>query len=580
MNPFEKSHGNDLGRLNPDHITSASMGMASLDQMGTITYCNPAFAEQLKITKGMDLKATMPELAKPLELALQKKIQTIGWLKSSKLLVCFSPMEGGDGTRPVFCSLFKDSSSFVENFLKTETKALIIERDAIIDAVSEGIWVCDGKGKVLRVNPQSAKLNGIDPSDVIGKTMDELEELGLFKDCGTIEAIKERKTITRLVYLEKCGIKVLSTSKPIFDSTGKLVMVIGTERDITKLEALHQHLEEQAALQASFQLRLEELQDLNKLSDTIIAKSKPMLTVLNQVVKVSGVDSSVLILGESGVGKTVIAELIHKNSNRSQYPMLAINCAAIPESLIESELFGYVKGAFTGAKDKGKLGLIEMANKGTLILDEIAELSMASQSKLLKFLDEGTILRIGSTEKKKVDVRIIAATNSDLKGKVEQDKFRLDLYYRLNVISITVPPLRDRNECILYLIKHYINHFAAKMKTKRILSPKAIKALVAYNYPGNIRELINICERIVVMTDREYIMPGDLPFTPVNDANGAPPETNSLKQGETLTTLMERVERSALAKAREQYGSQDKMARALGVTQPTINRKMRKYGLS
>lgn len=557
---------------------SCTMGIAFLDVFGRVVQASSVFSRDTGLAPDVLLPDNMPEAAQAFEHALQGRINAMAWLASRDLLICFSAMDDTGETAPLVATTYTGLSTTIAAYQYNENQKFIFERDAIIDSVSEGIWVCDGQGKVLRVNPVSADLNGVVPGDVIGRTMEELEAQGLFKDCGTLEAIRTRKTVTRLVTLERRGIKVLTTSKPFFDDQGNITMVVGTERDITKLEAVHQNLAEQSALKESFQRQVKELQALNQVSESMVAKSKSMIRVVNQVVKVSPVDSSVLILGESGVGKSAIAKLIHKNSKRFQAPLLSINCAAIPESLIESELFGYVKGAFTGARDKGKIGLIEMADNGTLMLDEVAELSMASQSKLLKFLDEGRILRIGSTKKRTVDVRILAATNTDLKDAVDQGRFRLDLYYRLNVISITIPPLRERRDCILDLVNHYISHFTDKFRTTRILSPKALKTLIEYDYPGNIRELINICERIVVMTDREYVVPGDISF--VGDGEKERVSPREIKPGESLPAFMERTERAVLTDARERYGSQEKMAGALGVTQPTINRKMKKYGIS
>jgi PAS domain S-box-containing protein len=564
----------------PGQYSTLSLGVALLNSAGIVVYHNPAFSHHFAIDIGMYLKDVVPKLDEVLNRVFMQGDQAVEWIWPGNTMVCITPIPLNACTRGALCCIYDevvltgDVSSF------PEVKKLILERDAIIDSISEGVWVCDPDGIVIRVNPVSAKLCGVEPSDILGKSMVELEEENLFKNCGTLEAIKKKTTISRLVELKKSGIKALTTSKPIFDDDGNIIMIVGTERDITKLEALHQFLEEHTMMQESYQTKIKELQELHDISQTFIAKSKSMLQVLNHAIKVGKVNSTILILGESGVGKSAIADLIHKHSDRSQNQILGINCASIPESLIESELFGYEKGSFTGANDKGKAGLIEMAQGGTLFLDEIAELSLSSQSKLLKFLDEGSIRRIGSAVKLPIDVRIIAATNCNLEKQVTEGKFRPDLFYRLNVISIRIPPLRERNECVLSLIKYYINHFATNMKTKRILAPKTLEILLSYPYPGNIRELINICERIVVLTDHEYVVPDDLPQSIFRVDDNHIIESESIKENETLTELTDRVERAALIKARERFGSQKKMAKALGVTQPTINRKMKKHGLN
>lgn len=560
-------------------FSSITVGAAIFDSKGQVIVCNAVFSEKLGIRLEGHPLDEYPLLKKNIEKIAIHRCQRIQWIKEKNVLICLSPLELSEDKNWIFSILFDDVSEDINHMKTTEMKELIMQLDVIIDSISEGVWVCDDKGNVLRVNPVSADLNNIKASDVIGRNMKDLEAEGYFKGCATLEAIKTKKTETRLVLLNRTNTMVIATVRPFFDEKGNLKMVVGTERDISKLEELHHFLRQQALLQDSLKEHINELKTLNRLTHNIIAKSESMIRVLNQVSRVSHVGSTVLILGESGVGKTAIADLIHKNSGRSEKPFFAISCSSIPETLLETELFGYDKGAFTGARNKGKQGLIEMADGGTLFLDEIAELSMASQSKLLKFLDEGTFFRVGSTKKQGVDVRIIAATNQDLKDLVGKGAFRLDLYYRLNVICIRIPPLRERHACIISLIKHYINQFSAGMNIKRIISPKALKILTTYDYPGNVRELINICERIVVMTTREYVMPSDLPEQVIKRVQTENVDFCDLIQGETLPEFMGRIESRILMKTKVRYGSQEKMAQALGVTQPTINRKMKKYGL-
>jgi TyrR family helix-turn-helix protein len=294
------------------------------------------------------------------------------------------------------------------------------------------------------------------------------------------------------------------------------------------------------------------------------------------------VDSTALILGESGAGKELIADLIHKHSNRATQPMIKINCGAIPESLVESELFGYEKGAFTGAQKQGKPGYVELAQDGLLFLDEIAELPLASQVKLLRFLEDGVVCRVGGIKNRKLNVRILAATNRNLKEMVSAGGFRKDLYYRLHVIPLHVPPLRDRTECILPLLHHYLHFFAGKIgKTESIhLSRPVTEALLSYPYPGNVRELINICERAVVMSEGEWISLDDLPRD-VADARKSKELSDLMDLSESsLKELMGKFERSVLKKASVQYGTQDKIAKALGVDQATIGRKLKKYEMT
>jgi transcriptional regulator with PAS, ATPase and Fis domain len=304
-----------------------------------------------------------------------------------------------------------------------------------------------------------------------------------------------------------------------------------------------------------------------------------MVKSLTQALKVSGANSSVLILGESGVGKGLIADMIHKNSSRAEKPMIRINCGAIPESLIESELFGYEKGAFTGAQGS-KPGYFEMADGGLLFLDEIAELPLSSQVKLLRFLEDGQIMRLGGTKPKTVDVRVLAATHRDLEKMVEKGKFRLDLYYRLNVIPIHVPAIRERKDCILPLIHYYLDVFGEQVKVRRRLTRAASDALLNYSYPGNVRELMNLCERLVVMSETELI---DLPDLPNHVANRVIQEStftsDDWPEQMTLQQIVESVERKVLINGVQKHKNQARIAEALNVNQSTITRKLKRYGL-
>jgi transcriptional regulator with PAS, ATPase and Fis domain len=304
-----------------------------------------------------------------------------------------------------------------------------------------------------------------------------------------------------------------------------------------------------------------------------------MVKALQRALKASKVDSSILITGESGVGKGVIANLIHKSSNRAEKPLVRINCGAIPEALIESELFGYEKGAFTGAQANGKLGHLELADCGTLFLDEIAELPLASQVKLLRFLENGRLTRLGGTQHRFVDARIIAATHRDLKKMVGQGAFRHDLFYRLKVIPIALPPLRDRKECLLPLLRHYIDTFAQKIGSVKRLSQAAIDALMAYRYPGNVRELMNICEQVVVMSETEIIDRQDLPRDVVAQTLESDDNWGSWPPQMTLDQVLGSVERAFLRDALTTHKKQSQMAKALGISQPTVARRMKKYGL-
>jgi len=311
----------------------------------------------------------------------------------------------------------------------------------------------------------------------------------------------------------------------------------------------------------------------------IIARSPSMIKVLEKALKVSRANSTVLITGESGVGKGRIANLIHKNSSRAQKPLIRINCGAIPESLIESELFGYEEGAFTGAKLGGKPGSLELADGGSLFLDEIGELPLSSQVKLLRFLEKGRLTRVGGTKVINVNARILVATHRNLQEMVAKGTFRQDLYYRLSVIPLHVPALRERPDCILPLVQYYFDYFADITKTRKRVSRAALDALLSYSYPGNVRELMNICEHAIVMSDTDVIDRMDLPKDVRPDTPDPSPLESGWPQGLSLKQILENVEQKVLRQTITIHKNQAAVAAALGVSQPTIARRMKKFNM-
>ncbi|WP_162141531.1 sigma-54 interaction domain-containing protein [Desulfoscipio gibsoniae] len=321
------------------------------------------------------------------------------------------------------------------------------------------------------------------------------------------------------------------------------------------------------------------LKQLQLLEDcNIVAKSGKMLTLLDLCYKVAQYDASVLILGESGVGKEAIARYIHRASKRyDKGKFIGVNCGAFSQDLISSELFGYESGAFTGAKREGKPGLFELAHCGTLFLDEVAELPLDFQVKFLRVLQECQFMRVGGTKNIKVDVRIIAATNQDIMQMVKIGKFRSDLFYRLNVIAINVPPLRERKEDISQLVNHFLRTFNAKYQIIKLFSDETLDLLKNQDWPGNVRELANLVERLILTTNDHVIRPGHLPASFFADH-----KTEIMAaEGEDLVPLKEAVkglEKQLVIKALNMYGSTYKAAKVLGVSQSTMARKAKKYG--
>ena len=453
------------------------------------------------------------------------------------------------------------------------------EHDAIIDSSPDGLFVCDGSGRILRVNPASEQINHATAAQLVGRNYLEAAEEGLvILPSAALEAIKTRSVVS-LLQENRFGRKLISTATPVFDDAGDLIRVVVSERDITEFDRLQRQLEEEQARGDRYRHQILAQQQEQFDDQPMIARSPCMARAIKQALKVSEVDSTVLILGESGVGKGLVADLIHKHSGRAERPIIKINCGAIPETLIEAELFGYEKGAFTGAT-LSKPGQFELADGGTLLLDEISELPLGSQVKLLRFMEDGVLARLGGTRSISCNVRILAATNRDLAQMVEQKLFRADLYYRLSVVPLQVPALRERKECLVPLIRTYIDHFAKRAKATKRLSSAALDAMMLYSYPGNVRELMNVCERLVVMSETEVIDVNDLPQDIVS---GAEVESGvSLRdwsQNMSMVDILEAVEKRILIAAGKRYHKQQDIAEALGMSQPTVARKLHKYGI-
>jgi len=453
------------------------------------------------------------------------------------------------------------------------------EHDAIIDSSSDGLFVCDGQGVILRVNPASERINQASAAQLVGRHyLDAAAEGLVIIPSAALQAIEKRDKVS-LLQENRFGRKLISTATPVFDDAGELIRVVVSERDITELDRLQRELEEQQALGDRFRQQVAELQQEQLASSPVIARSPCMQRALRQALKVSEVDSTVLILGESGVGKGLIADLIHQHSARREQPIVKLNGGAIPETLIEAELFGYEKGAFTGAAGS-RPGYLEQADGGILFLDEVAELPPASQVKLLRFLEDGEVTRLGSTRSRSVDVRILAATHRDLQQLVDAGTFRLDLYYRLSVIPLTIPPLRERRECLVPLIRGYLDRFAARSGVRRRLTAATLDLLTAYRYPGNVRELMNICERLVVMSDTELIDVNDLPQAVVAGTAGEDPvDFGSWPAEMSMAQVLESVERRVLLETARRFKNQQQIADALGMSQSSVARKLEKYGI-
>jgi len=547
----------------------------SLDSSGTVLLSHPIIQQTFAVTPGDSLFKTFPLLWAQVEKTLgDSQLRSLSASKNNhKFQITISPVFSGAKVVGAICAFLESGEADVTVQKTCTFKDLSHELSAIVDSCYEGLWICDGDANVIRLNPASLRINNVTVEQVIGRNMAELVEKGIIDRSATLEVIEKREPVKFLRKTNE-GLRVLTVATPIYDEQGKIDMIVVSERDLSEIDEIQHRLEEQSAINDQFQSQILEMQQAEMASTKVIARSPAMVKALNQAFKVSQVDSSVLILGESGTGKGLFADLIHMRSRRAEKPLIKINCGAIPESLIESELFGHEKGAFTGAH-AAKPGYIELADGGVLFLDEIAELPLSSQVKLLRFLEDGKVTRLGGTKDKQVDVRIIAATHGNLEEMVDHKKFRLDLYYRLNVIPLRIPPLRDRKDCIVPLVQHYITYFNQRNELNRRVSRAAMDALFAYEWPGNVRQLMNVCERVLVMADGDVIGFQDLPQNIIGGGSRVDSPTERL----TLQQAVERVECSLLLEAMEEYGNQYDTAELLGVSQSTIARKLKRYGL-
>ncbi|GGA34605.1 sigma-54 interaction domain-containing protein [Psychrobacillus lasiicapitis] len=442
-----------------------------------------------------------------------------------------------------------------------------VDYKKICDELYDGIYLADENGKTLYVNKSYSRITGLSPDLVLGKYVSDLMKEGLYKNAITPDIIKTKKPINAMAEI-RTGVKVLLSGSPILDHDGNLKKVVVINRDMSDL------LDIQKKLIAS-QNEVEHLRNL-QITNKLIGKSDEIQPIIQMVHQVANLDVTVLIMGETGVGKEVIGNEIYINSDRHDKPFIKVNCAAIPANLLEAELFGYEAGSFTGASSKGKIGMFELADKGTLLLDEIGEMPLELQSKLLRIIQEKEVTRVGGTKPVKFDVRILAATNCDLYELVKTGKFREDLYYRLNVFPIRIPPLRNRISDIELLAKHYVDFYNMKYGKQIVFDREVNEVFKTYTWPGNIRELQNVVERLVITSEKHKTINAELSR---NILNLEPESTNTPSEELSLKEIVEKVERKVIEKALKDYGSTRKAAVALKISQSSVVKKAKKLGI-
>ncbi|SHI75751.1 PAS domain S-box-containing protein/TyrR family helix-turn-helix domain-containing protein [Dethiosulfatibacter aminovorans DSM 17477] len=456
-----------------------------------------------------------------------------------------------------------------------DLKEQLMVQKLIFNNAYDGLYIVDAKGYTEDVNEAYLKMMGLKREDLVGYHMEELRKKGYFTKSAVLEALETSKTVTVLFLYN--GKKCLSTAKPIFDNNGEVFKIITSTRDITDLTELQNKIEETEKLNKKYKEEINYLRQEKDNSDNIIGESDSFKKNLELVHKVAKYDSTVLITGETGTGKEIIAREIHRTSFRKNKPFIKVNCAAIPENLLESELFGFEKGAFTGAH-KSKLGKFELADSGTILLDEIGEMPLSLQSKLLRVLQEKEITHLGGVNPIKIDIRIIASTNRNIEELIDKGSFRQDLFYRLNVVPIQVPALRDRKEDIILLIKFFLEKFNMKHNKNIKFDIRIFNILERYRWPGNIRELENLIERLVVVSEND-IVDSSVLSNFLSDKYLS--QFDSVyKSGNTFSSIIESVEKQILKETYDEFKSTRKVAKVLGLSQTTVVRKMKKHKIT
>lgn len=464
------------------------------------------------------------------------------------------------GYRWAGSSLFSDAKDFLDRFA------------AVLETSYDGIYITDGQANTIIVNKSYENITGLRREDVLGKNMQELVDCGVIDESGTLLALEKKDTIT-IEQKFRTGKRAVITSTPTFNEEGEITMVVTNVRDITEIHNLRKRLSQQEELSKK---QLQELDIIRKQligAGEITVVDQAMLKIMLHAKTVAKLDTIVLLLGETGVGKEKIATYIHQISGRNSHNLIKVNCGAIPQHLIESELFGYERGAFTGADKNGKLGLFEVADKGSIFLDEVGDLPLDMQVKLLRVIQEQEIQRIGATKPRKIDVRIMAATNRDLKEMVAEGAFRKDLYYRLSVFPLLIPPLRERPDDILPLAQSALKELNERHGMHKELSQSAAMELQGYHWPGNVRELRNIIERAMILSPDVTIHPQDLSIT-----SGHIVLSSRISDGQVnLKRVLEEVESGYIRQAYETHRNIRRAARCLSMDTTTYARKKKKY---
>lgn len=458
----------------------------------------------------------------------------------------------------------KRNSENVQYFNKELTMELF-------NSLDMGVHILDKNGITVLYNNKCEEIEGIERTWIVGSDMKVLVRDGVYSESVGLEAIEKRKKVSKAQRVNDRYI--FSTAVPIFKGD-EIENVVVSVVDMTSMEDLKEKLIEVESINVKIQRELDLLKTMDSQNSSFISQSKAMEQIKLLALRISGVDSNILIEGESGVGKGVLSKFIHDNSDRRDGPFIKIDCGSLAPSLIESELFGYEEGSFTGAKKEGRIGLIELSQGGTLFLDEIGELPLNLQVKLLAVIQEKKLQRVGGNKLIDIDTRVIAATNRDLSKMVDDNKFRMDLYYRLKVVYIKIPPLRERKEDIPPLVKLFLDRLNEKYNFNKTISSKAMKVLINYDWPGNVREIENEIERLIVTTSSEVIKDEDVLDGEIGDSLVA-----SIKPKKNFRENVLVYEKMLLQDYIEKSEDIHDLSQQTGLENSTLRKKAKRFGI-
>lgn len=439
--------------------------------------------------------------------------------------------------------------------------------------LADDMMLSDANGTILQVSETYEKNFGFAHGSIVGKSAFDLEADGTFSPCITAEIIRTKKKITTTQTINHTHTNVMTVGIPLFDGAGNLKYAVCFNTvSMEQINAIHRNFQQMQDSLTQYSQEIAELRTRNT-ATSLVWKSRSMQRLWTLMQNTANTRANILITGETGVGKSAVAKTIHAMSDRADKPFIEVNCAVLHENLIESELFGYEKGAFTGASSTGKIGKIELANGGTLFLDEIGELPPHIQSKLLQLIQEKTIERVSGTKRIELDFRLLVATNRNLEEEVQRGLFRSDLFYRLNVIRVHIPPLRQRPEDILPMAHQFLERFCKEYGKQLALSPRFVAFLEQYPWPGNVRQLENLMERLVITAQNPIL---DITALPLEyNSGGSAPDLPS--QEGTLAERMDAFEGQIIRDSYRRCGTTVAVAKELGISQATAVRKIAKY---